>query len=343
MFLKRMWNKLGVSNKLFFISLILVVISTVIIYTALYALLPKAYLLYKKEAIKSGMNEIVQEYENNPNMTQFYMSLNKFSYNNNVDLLVKSNDNIMYISSRFLESFNEDNFTEPQELEIERKFNSQGVITSTNFYSKPLQKNMVLEVRIPMEPIIQMTRVMNIFLPIIISITIIISLVSAYLYSKAVTKPLLKINDIAKAMAKLDFSKKLEIDGDDELAELALSLNEMSKSLEKSINELEETNKKLVSDIEKERIEERKRREFIGTISHELKSPITIVSGQLEGMMYNIGAFKDRDKYLKKSYDVIQEMKGLVGEILELNKYESEAFKVDMEKLNLSKIVKDSI
>lgn len=343
MFLKKIWSKLGVSNKLFFTSITLVIVSTIFIYSLIYLLLPKVYLLYKSEVVSSGVQNIVNSCENDTSINNMFIDLNQFSYDNNVDILVKNNDGIIYMSSKFLERFSSDVFTPSEQNKIESRFNSEGCVKRFKFYSKAQNQDMTLEIRIPLEPIGQIARVMLIFMPIIIAITIVISIVSSYLYSKAVTKPLLKINDIAKSMAKLDFSKELEIDSDDELSELAVSLNEMSNSLEKNIKELEETNKKLLSDIEKERLEERKRREFIGTISHELKSPITIVSGQLEGMMYNIGAFKDRDKYLKKSYDVMQEMRELVGEILELNKYESEAFKVEMEKINLSTMVKESI
>ncbi|MGL4453277.1 MAG: sensor histidine kinase [Sarcina sp.] len=343
MFLKKMWSKLGVSNKLFFTSITLVIVSTIFIYSIIYLLLPKVYLFYKSEVVSTGIQNIVSLCENDSTMNNMFIDLNQFSYDNNVDILVKNNDGIIYMSSKFLERFSNGIFTPSEQNKIESRFNSEGVIKKFDFYSKAQNQHMILEIRIPLEPINQITRVLLLFMPIIIAITIVISIVSSYLYSKAVTKPLLKINDIAKSMAKLDFSKELEIDSDDELSELAISLNEMSNSLEENIKELEQTNKKLLSDIEKERLEEKKRREFIGTISHELKSPITIVSGQLEGMMYNIGAFKDRDKYLKKSYDVMQEMRELVGEILELNKYESEAFKVEMEKINLSTMVKESI
>ena len=78
--------------------------------------------------------------------------------------------------------------------------------------------------------------------------------------------------------------------------------------------------KPLIEMIEKERREEENRREFIATISHELKTPITIISGQLEGMIYKIGKYKDRDKYLKESYTSTQELKGLVNEMIEISK-----------------------
>ena len=84
----------------------------------------------------------------------------------------------------------------------------------------------------------------------------------------------------------------------------------------------ERITKPLIDIIESERMQEAKRKEFIATISHELKTPITIISGQLEGMIYNIGKYKDRDTYLKKSYGSTQELKTLVEEMIQVSKYE---------------------
>ena len=84
----------------------------------------------------------------------------------------------------------------------------------------------------------------------------------------------------------------------------------------------ERITKPLIDIIESERMQEAKRKEFVATISHELKTPITIISGQLEGMIYNIGKYKDRDTYLKKSYESTQELKTLVEEMIQVSKYE---------------------
>ena len=84
----------------------------------------------------------------------------------------------------------------------------------------------------------------------------------------------------------------------------------------------ERITKPLIDIIESERMQEAKRKEFIATISHELKTPITIISGQLERMIYNIGKYKDRDTYLKKSYESTQELKTLVEEMIQVSKYE---------------------
>ncbi len=97
--------------------------------------------------------------------------------------------------------------------------------------------------------------------------------------------------------------------------------------------------KPLIEIIEKERRAENRRKDFIATISHELKTPITIISGQLEGMIYNIGKYKDRDTYLKKSYESTQELKDLVNEMMEISKCEILEKDLYFKQINLSKLL----
>lgn len=97
--------------------------------------------------------------------------------------------------------------------------------------------------------------------------------------------------------------------------------------------------KPLINIIESEREQENRRKEFVATISHELKTPITIISGQLEGMIYNIGKYKDRDVYLKKSYDATQELKDLVNEMMEVSKREILEQDLSLSKINISELL----
>ncbi|WP_228104774.1 sensor histidine kinase [Terrisporobacter mayombei] len=97
--------------------------------------------------------------------------------------------------------------------------------------------------------------------------------------------------------------------------------------------------KPLIEIINKEREEEQKRKEFIATISHELKTPITIISGQLEGMIYNVGKYKDRETYLQKSYESTQELKVLVDEMMEISKNELQEKDLKIEVINLSEML----
>lgn len=97
--------------------------------------------------------------------------------------------------------------------------------------------------------------------------------------------------------------------------------------------------KPLIDIIESEREEENRRKDFIATISHELKTPITIISGQLEGMIYNIGKYKDRDTYLQKSYESTQELKDLVNEMMEMSKSDILESSLSVTKIDLSDLL----
>ncbi|MBQ8999229.1 MAG: HAMP domain-containing histidine kinase [Clostridium sp.] len=97
--------------------------------------------------------------------------------------------------------------------------------------------------------------------------------------------------------------------------------------------------KPLLKIIAMDKEQDRKRKEFIATISHELKTPITIISGQLEGMIYNIGKYKDRDTYLFKTYDTAQELRNLVEEMLEISRLDMIKEKLSLENISLDNML----
>ena len=65
------------------------------------------------------------------------------------------------------------------------------------------------------------------------------------------------------------------------------------------------------------------REEFVSNVSHELKTPITIIKGQLEGMLLGIGAYKDHEKYLARSLEVAATLETMVQEILTISRLET--------------------
>ncbi|PFC38072.1 two-component sensor histidine kinase, partial [Bacillus thuringiensis] len=113
----------------------------------------------------------------------------------------------------------------------------------------------------------------------------------------------------------------------------------MSINLQQAIFDLQKANQQLKSDIEKEREIETKRREFFAIVAHELKTPLTVMKGYLEGMIYNIGPYQNRDQYLKKNYQIIESLEQLVREILSMSKLEQHTFKLQVEEVNLSKSI----
>lgn len=158
---------------------------------------------------------------------------------------------------------------------------------------------------------------------------IFISLLSLF-YSKIISKPLIQINKTALKMASLDFSEKCKVNSDDELGTLSNSLNFLSESLDNTLKELKSANENLLKDIEKERALENMRKEFIAGVSHELKTPISLIEGYSEGLKDNIVDEENRDFYLDVIIDETKKMNKLVMDMLELSKMESGFFALEL-------------
>lgn len=88
---------------------------------------------------------------------------------------------------------------------------------------------------------------------------------------------------------------------------------------------------------------EQKQLSFFAAVSHELKTPVTILKGQIQGMISGIGGYKDRDKYLKRSYEVVFSMEGLIQEILDVSRIKSAGFLVNFSNVSLDNIVRNCI
>lgn len=213
---------------------------------------------------------------------------------------------------------------------------------AVNVYVRSLNQRCILQVNVPLGFKRDIYKVIIILFPIILMVTIVLGLLSVWVYGKVISNPLLEINSVAKDIARLNFSRNLEIKGNDEFTELSNSINLISKNLEKNISVLEKTNKNLKSDIEKEKMLDKRRREFINAISHELKTPITAISGQIEGMIYNIGPYKNRDKYLKETLESVGELNTLVHEIIGLAKVEEESL-LKGENIVVNKLVMETL
>ena len=143
-----------------------------------------------------------------------------------------------------------------------------------------------------------------------------------------------------KNMSALNFNWNCEEDRTDELGVLAHSLNEMSKKLSAALENLQAANIKLQADIEHEKELEQAQLDFFSAVSHELKTPITIIKGQTEGMILNVGDYQDRNKYLSRSLEIINTMESMVQEILTVSRMKSSKVGLRKEKMDFSDLLK---
>ena len=159
--------------------------------------------------------------------------------------------------------------------------------------------------------------------PIILLLVLAIALVISWLYSRMITKPVLEISRISEKMSDLQLDWTLDEQRTDELGTLGKSLNRLSRNLSTALSDLQNANRKLEADIEHEKELEQARTNFFSAVSHELKTPVTIIKGQLEGMLLGIGAYKDREKYLTRSLEIANTLETMVQEILTISRLET--------------------
>ena len=157
---------------------------------------------------------------------------------------------------------------------------------------------------------------------------LVFSLLCALVYSRYITRPIVRLSQTAGRMAELDFGWTCEEDRQDEIGRLGQSLNRMAGKLSGALRDLKASNEALRGEMEQERELERQRTAFFSAASHELKTPVTILKGQLSGMLDGVDVYQDREKYLARSLRVTLRMEpvrepvdlsGLVRRQLELD------------------------
>lgn len=186
-------------------------------------------------------------------------------------------------------------------------------------------------------------KVLNRILPVLGVITFAVSILIAVFFAQYITRPILKVNEASKRMVKLDFRRPYPETRSDEIGILGENLNRLAEHLEETLQELKEKNKILQDEIQREQEMEQKQLSFFAAVSHELKTPVTILKGQIQGMISGIGGYKDRDKYLKRSYEVVFSMEGLIQEILDVSRIKSAGFLVNFSNVSLDNIVRNCI
>ena len=177
-------------------------------------------------------------------------------------------------------------------------------------------------------------------LPIILLMVLTVSFVVSGLYSHMITKPVLEISRISEKMSDLQLHWTVGEQRTDELGTLGKSLNRLSRNLSAALSDLQNANRKLEADIEHEKEMEQARTNFFSAVSHELKTPITIMKGQLEGMLLGIGAYKDREKYLTRTLEIANTLETMVQEILTISRLETAGADFKKDRLDCIQIIK---
>ncbi|EEK76517.1 hypothetical protein bcere0009_45800 [Bacillus cereus R309803] len=182
----------------------------------------------------------------------------------------------------------------------------------------------------PVDEAVQMVQDYYIY---IIAFVLVLIFLASFYYSKQIAKPLLKINDTTKKIAHLDFTEQIPITSKDEIGDLSKNINVLSTKLHSHIGQLEQ-------DIEKERKLENTRKEFISGVSHELKTPLSIMKSCISILKDGVAEHK-KEYYFQAMEREVDKMDTLILDMLELAKFESGTYKMKKDLFYIDSIIED--
>lgn len=149
-----------------------------------------------------------------------------------------------------------------------------------------------------------------------------ISCLVVYIFTSRITKPLRDMASAAKKFGSGDFTARIPVEGKDEVAELALSLNEMAASL----SEVESVS-----------------RNFIGDISHELRTPMTTISGFVDGILDETIPPEKCNYYLKIVSDEVHRLSRLVTAMLNMSRIDKQTLKLQPTQFDLTSLAEKTL
>lgn len=279
--------------------------------------------------------------------------LNKLAEKNNIAVLVLDQEyELVYLSARSVEML----FHQLQGYLFDK--NVGQVLEQTDEYTlnrswDPRNNTEYIEMwgqfengnifimRSPLESIRTAVAIFNRFVFSVGILLILVSSIVAWYFSKKLTEPIMELAEISKKMANLDFEAKYTSGGENEIGILGQSFNQMSEKLEQTISDLKQANYELQKDIEHRDKMENMRAEFVGNVSHELKTPIALIQGYAEGLKEGVNDdASSREFYCDVIMDEADKMNRLVKNLLTLNQLEYGEEEVYFERFDIAALIR---
>lgn len=198
--------------------------------------------------------------------------------------------------------------------------------------------------RSPLESIRESAALANQFLIYLGLTGIILGGILVWLFARRITRPIMELAKLSEKMANLDFDEKYTSGGSNEIGILGENFNKMSRQLEQTISELKTANNQLQQDIEQKEKIENMRNEFLGNVSHELKTPLALIQGYAEGLKEGVNDDPEsREFYCDVIMDEAGKMNRMVKNLLTLNQLEFGSDEVEFERFDVIGLVKGVI
>ncbi|MBP6136975.1 MAG: HAMP domain-containing histidine kinase [Clostridiaceae bacterium] len=160
-------------------------------------------------------------------------------------------------------------------------------------------------------------------------IALIIVVLLAILLSRHFIDPLKRLQRTTAKLADGDYRARTNLDMQDEIGQLGDEIDMLAERLEEAESERHFT--------------DASRRKFLSEISHELRTPVTVIRGSLEALRDGIVKEDDVREYYATMSDSAASLDRLISDLLELTRLDNPEFTLDMEKVNLQDVVEDAV
>ncbi|MGL4568689.1 MAG: HAMP domain-containing sensor histidine kinase, partial [Fusobacteriaceae bacterium] len=190
-------------------------------------------------------------------------------------------------------------------------------------YKETLSDGKILILRTSLALVSTYRNEMNIFNVITTIISILLSGIICYIFSKAFVKDIKTLNTSAQMISNLKFLDRIEINREDEIGDLSRSIQQMSQNLQESMENLNS---------------------FVSDASHELKTPLTVIDTSVQTLLKNRDFSQDKER---KNLEIIslkvQELNSLLVNLLNLSKVKSLGYALEEKELSLSSLISQSL
>lgn len=157
----------------------------------------------------------------------------------------------------------------------------------------------------------------------------------SYLISYMTTRRIKEIDRVAMEITNNNFEGVLDTKGHDELSSLSSHINTMSSNLKRNIDALN-------LEIDQVKKMEQLRKEFIAQFTHEIKTPLAIINGNID-LLENVDDEDKKAKYIEVINKEIAVINDLVLQMLDLSKLEAKAITLDKKEIDLRELSEDII
>ena len=294
-----------------------------LIHLLVFFFFPISYLEKRKEAITNRANEVSAAMEGK-SLTEIENTLALYSKSSDIHVFVKNNTeslsipvdaNIPIDSAVPIDFQSKTNSMIIEEREIKT---NTGEALSLQFISTADMQKEAKELSLQ-------------FLPYSLAISLLFSAVVSLVYAKAIKNHIQEIKNETDKMILLKEEACLPIDSKDEVGELKEQINTLYRSLLQSIENVEKKNQEILK-LEKLKYD------FLKGASHELKTPLASLKIILENMQYNIGKYKDRDRYIGECIATVDSLSQNISQILSVSSLEN--LKEDEENLEIQPVLR---